>query len=214
MAIIANGKHTAKRPSRWRRKLGVPVFAWVFFATALTALAVFAVLRTTQTSTLSASSAGNVLIGDAETVALFDITGMETGQTEVACMVAEVDQRGLAASDGLSLYADSVGGTGLAAYLDLTIEVGDSTNGTTGIRDCGTWTPGTLSVVHSGTTLDAYAAAKFDYATGDILRTVGANTLQQVPVKFTLTLPDNPTTNQNAGGLSASAAWTFENRGG
>ncbi len=115
----------------------------------------------TTDSTASALGAGTVVLSDDDSAsALFNVSAMVPGQTEVECI--EVTYSGTIADPaGVKLYsAGYVDSDDLASHLLLTIEEG--TGGSFG--DCTGFTP--AYSIESGGTLADFDAAHTDYATG------------------------------------------------
>ena len=209
---MLNEKNAA--PSRFRPKvLGVPLGVWLAMLAAGVAVAAFVSLVTTTQSNFTAGAVGDVVIGDATTVALFNLSAMQPGDTAERCLRVEADQRGVPAGNGLRMYSDGVTGDGLEGFVLLDIEfVGPFTGGFAAgiLADCSGVT-GTTSLF-SGT-LTAWDAASPDYTSGVVIDAAApAGINNKYDVKFVVTLPDTPAVNNTAQGLTASAAWTFEGR--
>lgn len=141
-------------------------------------------------------AAGTVALTDNDGgSALFTVTDMVPGDTETRCI--EVTYSGSVDSEVHVFGAAS--GTGLDAYLDLTIERGDGT--------CDVF--GNATPVWTGTNgdLGSFVGAATDFATGvDAWQPTGGGPDDMVPYRITVTLQDD----NNAQGLATSITFTWE----
>jgi hypothetical protein len=143
-------------------------------------------------------AAGTVALSDNDgDTAMFSVTNMVPGQTEVGCI--EVTYSGSLDSE-VRVYGAATGGDGLEAFLDLTIERGDG--------DCTTF--GTSTAVWTNATdgdLGTFVAGATGYATGaDTWQPTGGGADDVVPYRVTVTLQDD----NDAQGLSTAITFTWE----
>lgn len=111
----------------------------------------------------NAFGAGTVVLTDNDSGSVFfSANNIRPGATGTACVV--VTYSGSVATSGVRLYATSLTGTGLGAYLTLTLEEGTGTGSTGGSTLSCTGFSAT-STLHSGT-LAAFASASTGYSTG------------------------------------------------
>lgn len=129
--------------------------------------------------------------------ALFEVTEMIPGQTEVGCI--EVTYSGSLDSE-VRVFGAATGGDGLEAFLDLTIERGDGDCTTFG-NATAVWTNGTDG------DLGAFVGAATDFATGvDAWQPTGGEPADTVPYRITVTLQDD----NDAQGLSTAITFNWE----
>ena len=181
---------------------------------AAVSLAAWLSLRETQVSSFTAASASvRVDIGNAETTPLFFYTNMSPGDTYEACFRAEVDLTGVFPATTARLYSGGVTGSGLATYLDITIEREDPVPGSAlspGLINCTTEMPGTLTTVSSSQKLAMYGTFTNSYLTGDTIGLLTASVVNTVDIKITMSLPSDAST--AAGDLSAVTSWIVEDQ--
>ncbi len=142
-------------------------------------------------------SAGTVSLSDDDsTAAMFDVSNLAPNDTVTSCI--EVTFSGTLDAN-VRLFG-ATGGTGLADYLDLTVDRG--TGGSFG--DCSTFSAN--EAVYSGT-LSGFSATHSDFASGaGTWAPVGGGPDDVVSYRFVVTLQDDPA----AQGLDASAGFTWE----
>ena len=143
---------------------------------------------TAGTVTLADDDAGSVM---------FNLTGMKPGDTASKCV--NVTYTGSLASD-VKLYG-TVGGTGLATYLDTVIDVGSGATGGAA-TDCTGFT--LASNLHNGT-LANFGTTRTDYTSG-LGGFANATNPSTKSYRVTVTLQDN----NLAQGKTASVAFTWE----
>ena len=143
-------------------------------------------------------TAGTVTLSDDDSGSvMFNLTGMKPGDTATKCV--NVTYTGSLAAD-VKLYG-TVGGTGLATYLDTTIDVGTGADGGAS-TSCNNFAP--ESNLHNDT-LAAFGAARTNYGNGAGGFT-GATNPSTKSYRVTVTLQDN----NLAQGKTASVAFTWE----
>jgi hypothetical protein len=143
-------------------------------------------------------TAGTVSLADDDAGSvMFNLTGMKPGDTATKCV--NVNYTGSLAAD-VKLYG-TVGGTGLATYLDTTVDVGTGATGGAAL-DCTGFALG--SNLHNGT-LAAFGTAHTDYSNG-LGGFTGATNPSAKSYRVTVTLQDN----NLAQGKTASVAFTWE----
>jgi hypothetical protein len=150
---------------------------------------------TTSNPSSAFASASVALTDDDAGSAMFNASGMVPGDTATGCIV--VTYSGTALPVPVHLYG-TAGGTGLAPYLDLDVEIGSG--GAFG--SCAGFTP--ASTLYSGT-LSGFASSYTDYASGLATWSPSA-TPEARTFRFTVTLQDDDL----AQGKTASAAFTWE----
>lgn len=143
-------------------------------------------------------AAGDVILTDDDSdTAMFEVTNMAPGDSVIHCI--EVTYEGSLTPADINLYvgAGDLGGTGLAQYLDLEVELG--TGGS--FADCAGFSG---STVFDGD-LAGFAAdhTNFGSGTGDW---VANATDESRTYRFTITLQDE----NDAQGLTASVGFTWE----
>jgi hypothetical protein len=180
-----------------RARLGGVVVAafFVAFFTIQTSLAAFSA---TTDNTGNTFSAGTVVLTDNDLgSAMFTASGLKPGDSNVGCI--EVTYSG-SLNANVRVYGAVTAGTGLEAYLDLTIERGDG--------DCTTF--GTPTAVWTNGTdgdLGVFMSTETDYASGsDNWAVTGGAPDDMVPYRFTIDLQDN----NAAQGLTSTVSFTFE----
>ena len=145
-------------------------------------------------------TAGDVVLNDDDAGnVMFDLAGMKPGDTATKCI--NVTYTGSLPAD-VKLYG-TVGGTGLATYLDTVIDIGTGAGGGTNF-DCGGFKAS--ANLHTAT-LDVFGTTNTDYATG-LGGFDGATNPTTMSYQFTVTLQDN----NAAQGLDATATFTWEAR--
>ena len=143
-------------------------------------------------------TAGTVTLSDDDSGSvMFNLSDMKPGDTATKCV--NVTYTGSLAAD-INLYG-TVGGTGLATYLDTTVDIGTGATGGAS-TDCTGFTLG--SNLHNDT-LEAFGTTHTDYASGAGGFT-GATNPSTRSYRVTVTLQDN----NLAQGKSASVAFTWE----
>jgi hypothetical protein len=141
-------------------------------------------------------AAGTVTITDDDDgVAMFSATGLRPGSELENCIA--VTYTGSLVPADVSLYG-TAGGTGLAPFLDLKIEIG--TGG--GFGDCDGFTP---SSTLFDDTLAAFAATNTDFDSG-LGGWSPSATNQSRTYRFTVEVKDD----NDAQGLTATATFTWE----
>jgi hypothetical protein len=173
--------------------------ATVLLTTALILSASFAAFSDTTDNSGNTWSAGTVILTDDDAgSAMFIVSDMAPLATVTECIV--VTYSGSLLPADVNLYGVS-GGTGLDAYLDVTVEEGSG-----GIfGDCsfgGGFSP--TSTIFTGT-LTSFAATHTNFATGAGAWLPAANPESRT-YRFTVTLQDN----NLAQGLNATATFTWE----
>ncbi len=174
---------------------------WVFAATVLLTAAFIvtasiAAFSDTTDNSGNTWSAGTVILTDDDAgSATFIVSDMAPLATATECIVVTYSSSMLPAD--VNLYGVS-GGTGLDAYLDVTVEEGSG-----GIfGNCAGFTP--TSTIFTGT-LTSFAATHTNFATGAGAWNPAANPESRT-YRFTVTLQDN----NLAQGLNATATFTWE----
>ena len=141
-------------------------------------------------------AAGTVIITDDDAaVAMFNTTGMKPGDSVTDCIV--VTYSGTLVPATARLYGVS-GGTGLDAYLNLTIEEGSG-------GSFGSCVGFTLSTTPFTGTLATFAATHTNFGNGITGWSPAANP-ESKTYRFTLTLQDN----NSAQGLNGTGTFTWE----
>jgi hypothetical protein len=138
-------------------------------------------------------AAGDVVINDDDTSAMFGISNMAPGDSVVKCIV--VTYSGSLLNADVSLYGTS--GGSLDAYLDLTIERG--TGGS--FSDC----TGFTGSSEFSNTLANFSSTRTNFGTGITGWSPSSTPVSQT-YRFTLTLQDN----NLAQGLSTTGTFTWE----
>ena len=143
-------------------------------------------------------SSGTVLLGnDSSGSAMFTVTGMKPGSSNVKCI--SVTYSGSLVPATINLYG-VVAGTGLATYLTTTIEIG--TGGS--FSSCTGFTP--TSTIYTGTVAN-FSTTYTNFATG-LATWSPSSTPDSRTFRFTVTLPSG--TGNAAQGLNATATFTWE----
>lgn len=196
-----------------RMKWITALVAAFFLLATVAAVAAWISSKTTATDTFNASAIGSVDIGNGETVSLFDsvnVADLDPGDSMTACWGVAVDATNATGVGDFRLYADAIGGTGLADYLNLEIGLATNTISMTGELGCGgSWEFGTAIF---DDTLTTFGTSHGAYANGLALATPAAGGTEYVGVWLTISLPDTPAVNAGAQGLSGSMSVTFENQ--
>ena len=176
-------------------RVGVSMLA-VLFVSVLIVAGSKAAFSDTTANTGNTWLAGTVILTDDDTgSAKFVVSDMAPLDTVTNCTVATYS--GSLLPSNVNLYGVS-GGTGLDAYLDLTVEEGSG-----GVfADCTGFTP--TSTIFTGT-LTSFAATHTNFATGAGAWNPAANPESRT-YRFTVTLQDN----NAAQGLNATATFTWE----
>jgi hypothetical protein len=138
-------------------------------------------------------AAGDVVINDDGTSAMFGISAMAPGDSVVKCIV--VTYEGSLLDADVSLYGTS--GGSLDAYLDLTIERG--TGGS--FSDCSGFTGSSVF----SSTLANFSSTRTNFGSGITGWSPSSTPVSQT-YRFTLTLQDN----NLAQGLSTTGTFTWE----
>lgn len=188
-------KNDGSRKRPWWR-VGV-LAATVLLTTALILTASFAAFSDTTDNPGNTWSAGTVILTDDDggVSAMFIVSDMAPLATVTECIV--VTYSGSVLPADVNLYGVS-GGTGLDAYLDVTVEEG--TGGVFG--NCTGFSP--TSTIFTGT-LTSFAATHTNFTNGAGAWNPAANPESRT-YRFTVTLQDN----NLAQGLNATATFTWE----
>jgi hypothetical protein len=144
-------------------------------------------------------TAGTVSLTDNDGgAAMFNAAGLTPATTLTRCITVTY---GGSVTAPVRIYGAVPGGTGLAGYLNLTIEVG------TGSTDavCSGFSLGAGGTIFSGT-LAAFAAAHTDYTTGLVTGWSPTGAAQSQSFRFQATVADD----NNAKGLSCTMPFTWE----
>lgn len=178
--------------------MGGAVLAALVIATLLAFQTSMAAFNATTTNGPNSFAAGTVTLSDDDANSvMFNMSGMKPTSTATKCI--NVTYAGSLTAD-VKLYG-SVAGTGLATYLDTTIEIGTGATGGSTLDCTGFATPSTL---HNGT-LAAFASANTNYGNG-LGGFSGATNPTTKSYRITVTLQNNNT----AQGLNATATFTWE----
>ncbi len=185
---LSPGRHSMVR-------LGVALVAFLVIGASVVVSSRSAFSATTENASNS-WTAGTVTITDDDSgVAMFNATAMKPGDSNTNCIVATYS--GTLVPADVKLYGIA-GGTGLDAYLDVTIELG--TGGVFG--NC-------TGFVNSSTpfsgTLSAFAAAHTNFGNGIAGWSPAANP-ESKTYRITVSLQDN----NAAQGLNGTATFTWE----
>ena len=185
------------RASRWLTRT-VALVASLAVVGVLTISASRAAFTATTGNGSNTFAAGTVVLDDDDSNGvMFSLSAMKPGDTATRCI--NVAYTGSLASD-VKLYG-TVAGTGLATYLDTTVDIGTGAAGGATF-DCTGFVLG--SNLRSGT-LAAFGAANTDFGTG-LGGWTGATNPSVRTYRITTTLQ-----NDNAAqGLTASASFTWE----
>ena len=178
-------------------RFGVPAVAL-----ALVSLVVIVGSRAAFSDTTSNAgnnwAAGTVVITDDDAgAAMFNATGMKPGSSVTNCIV--VTYSGSLVPATVSLYG-STGGTGLAPYLDVDLDIGSGGS----FGNCTGFTKDVSGDIFTGT-LSGFSATHTNFANGLQSWAPAANP-ESKTYRFTLTLQDN----NAAQGLDATATFTWE----
>lgn len=184
--------------SRTKIRVVAGLFAMLFVSVVATRASMSAFSDTTENSS-NQWTAGSVTLTDNDSgVALFDnLTNLTPGDSEVDCI--EVTYSG-SLDAAVKLYGATTAGTGLEAYLDLTVERGTGT--------CGAFTPD-VTVWSNGVDgdLGVFLGSKTDFASGaDNWTVTGGLPDETVPYRLTVTLQDD----NNAQSLTTTVTFTWE----
>ncbi len=184
--------------SRKRPVASVGVLALaVLLTAALIVTASSAAFFATTDNSGNTWSAGTVILTDDDAgSAMFTVTNMSPLATVTECIV--VTYSGTMLPSDVNLYGVS-GGTGLDAYLDVTVEEG--TGGIFG--NCTGFTP--TSTIFATNTLNNFATNHTNFTNGVGAWLPAANPESRT-YRFTVTLQDN----NLAQGLNATATFTWE----
>lgn len=180
-------------------RAAAPVAAFVLVG-ALVIIGSQAAFTATTDNSGNTWTAGTVVLSDDDSSsAMFNVAAMQPGASDTHCIA--VTYSGTLAAQPIELYA-TAGGTGLATYLNVVVEVGSGGS----FASCTGFTP--TSTLYSGT-LANFAATYTNWATG--LSTgwspTGASSETRT-FHFTVSLPSG--TGNAAQGLNASATFTWE----
>jgi hypothetical protein len=134
----------------------------------------------------------------------FSATGIKPGAAGTSCVT--VTYSGSLNATGVRLYATGLTGTGLGAYVTLTVEEGSGTGATGGASlSCTGYS--VSSTLYSGT-LASFAATKTDYASGlSTWAPTSAGGSRSYRVTYTLQ------NNTSAQGLTCGVTLTWQARG-
>lgn len=187
---------------RNRRLAGVLRTATVAAAVATSGALLFdasrAAFSSSTSSNGSSAAAGTVVVGDDDADGvMFNLTNMKPGDTASRCV--NVTYSGSLPAD-VKLYG-SIGGTGLATYLDTVVEAGSGAAGGAAMS-CTGFTASTS--LHTGT-LAAFGTARTNFANG-LAGFAGATNGSTKSYKVTITLQDN----NLAQAKNATAGFTWE----
>jgi len=195
------GNEMANRGSRTRQRAGVVVtrLAAVILPGLVVAMMLLgssrAAFSDTTTNGSNSWSAGTVDVTDDDGASvMFNVSGMKPGDTSTKCIA--VNYVGSLTAD-VRLFG-AVAGTGLASYLNTTVEIGSggSFASCAGFTASSTLFSGTLASL--GTTHSNFSNAMAGF--------VGATNGNSRTYRFTVSLTDN----NAAQGLNASATFTWE----
>jgi len=143
-------------------------------------------------------AAGDVVLTDDDSnAAMFTVSDMAPGDSAIKCIAVTYEGSLTPADIEMYVLAGDLTGTGLADYLDLTVELG--TGGS--FADCTGFSGAT---VYTGE-LGAFAAANVDFASGTGSWTAAA-TNDARTYRFTFTLQDE----NAAQGLGSGVTFTWE----
>lgn len=169
-------------------------------ATLLTLETSRAAFNATTTNGSNTFAAGTVTLADDDGGSvMFNLSGMKPGDTSTKCV--NVTYTGSLTAD-IKLYG-TVGGTGLASYLNTTLDVGTGAAGGAGLSCTGFVSGSTL---YSGT-LAAFGSANTNYATG-LGGFSGATNPTTKSYRITVALQDD----NAAQGKNAAATFTWESQ--
>ena len=185
------------------RKLFTSLVRLTATATAMLMLTVLIVTHSeaafsdTTDNTANSFATGSVILNDDDSgSAMFSVSDMSPGSPVVECI--DVTYTGSIVPATVRMYGAS-GGTGLAGYLDTTIEMG--TGGVFG--DCSSFVP-SGPAIYVGT-IDGFSTAHSNWATGLATFAPAANPDNRV-FRITVDVQNDPL----AQGLTATADFTFE----
>jgi hypothetical protein len=163
-------------------------FLLAAFATVSTSRAAF---TTTTANTGNTASAAGIALTDGDTgVAMFSLSGLYPGQSYSKCI--DVTYTGNALSTPIKLYRSSaVTGTGLEQYLDLVVDWGTGTAGTTGGATSNCTGFNYSGNIYTGNTLQTFMTTYQAWGSG--LSTIWQPTSspQTRYFRVTLTMQDN-----------------------
>jgi Camelysin metallo-endopeptidase len=190
---VSRGRDLRARITR----AGAPVAAFLLVG-ALVVVGSRAAFSATTDDTANAWSAGTVVLADDDSAsAMFNATNMRPGATSQKCIT--VTYSGTLSPADIKLYG-TVAGTGLAANLTTTIEIGagGSFASCTGFAAGSTLYTGTLA--NFGSTYTNWASGLANWTT--------SSTPQSKTLRFTTTL--DAAAPNTAQGKTASATFTWE----
>lgn len=209
----AGGRHE-ENPSRWSRRIfGLPVAAWTVIVLGIAGVAWAATLVFSAPDSFTATTTGEVTIGDAETEGIIldadELESWSPGDTVEACLSVSVDNTDGTSPGDLRLFDGGIVGD-LTDYL--TVRIDRTTSGTisldAGHFDCSSasWDATPLLPATTFTTF----AANFDsYTSGVVIEgSVPEGEVTNYALRFTFEMPS---TTDNLSGLTADAAFAFEN---
>ena len=157
-----------------------------------------AAFSATTDNTSNAWSAGTVVLADDDSAsAMFNATNMKPGTTSTKCIT--VTYSGTLSPADIKLYG-TVAGTGLATYLNTTVEIG--TGGS--FASCTGFVLG--STLYTGT-LATFGSTYTNWASG-LANWTTSSTPQSKTLRFTTTL--DAAAPNTAQGKTASATFTWE----
>ena len=178
-------------------RAGAPVAAFLVVGALVVGGSRAAFSATATDGSNSWSSGTVVLANDSSGSAMFTVTGMKPGSSNVKCI--SVTYSGSLVPATINLYG-VVAGTGLATYLTTTIEIG--TGGS--FSSCTGFTP--TSTIYTGTVAN-FSTTYTNFATG-LATWSPSSTPDSRTFRFTTTLPSG--TVNAAQGLNATATFTWE----
>ena len=188
----------AKRSEQTRRAWlyrGLAVLASLGFVSVLVVTSSRAAFVDTTDNATNTFAAGDVVLNDDDTGSvLFNVANLKPGDSRTRCIA--VTYTGSLTAD-VRMYG-TAGGTGLADYLDVQVQIGSGGNfaSCTGFVSSSTLFSGTLS---------AFAAARTNFVNG-LAGFAGATNPTARTYRVTVTLQDN----NLAQGKSATAGLTWE----
>ena len=177
------------------------VLTAVFMASVLVVTTSRAAFSYTTVNPNNDFAAGDVVLFDNDAdAAMFSVADMKPNDTVESCILVTYDGSITPADVTLYVAPGDLGGSGLAGYLDLTVERG---SGAAAFGDCTGFT--SAETVTTGGTLAAFAAASTDFASGAGTWAPAAQGEAQW-YRFVVTLQDD----NAAQGLDATVDLTWE----
>ena len=203
----------APQPRWWKRRwLSIPVFAWlIILALSLTAVAAFLSKKESAPDNWAAAAVGQVDIDTATTNGLFvdESLSLQPGATHQRCFAAVVDGTGASGPGNFKLYTKTASGT-LAPYLTFKVEKAATTSTVAGGQSCTTFPTTGVTTLFDGT-LAGFGTTHTTFTNGAVIGAPPVGVRTGYLLRFTLTLPDNATTQAEASGKTASLALVFHN---